>query len=167
MPTDFAVNGDGFFQVRTPDGGIMLTRAGNFTLDPQGRLVTQTDDMRVLDETGGEIIVDGARPWEVHPGGRIVQDGNSTAIGLVRPQSLGDLVKVGSNLFRPLGPALPVAADQRDIRQGYLEQSGVNATREMVQMIETTRAFEANTKLIQHQDSMISGLVNRVLAVKS
>ena len=100
-------------------------------------------------------------------GGRIVQDGGSTAIGLVRPQSLGALVKVGSNLFRPLGPTLPVTEEARDIRQGYLEQSGVNATREMTAMIETSRAFEANTRLIQHQDSMISGLVNRVLAVNS
>ena len=167
MPTDFAVNGDGFFQIRGNDGGIMLTRAGNFTLDAQGRLVTQVDDMRVLDETGGEIIVDGSKPWEVHPGGRIVQEGSSTAIGLVRPQSLGDLVKVGNNMFRPLGPALPMASEERDVRQGFLEQSGVNATREMTQMIETSRAYEANTRLIQHQDSMVSGLVNRVLAVKA
>ena len=43
----------------------------------------------------------------------------------------------------------------------------MNPTREMMAMIETSRAFEANTRLIQHQDSMISGLVNRVLAVNS
>ena len=167
MPTDFAVNGDGFFQVRGKDGGVYLTRAGNFTLDAQGRLITQTDDMPVLSESGGEIRVDESKPWEVYPGGNIVQDGSSTAIGLVRPQSLGDLVKVGNNLFRPLAPATNVGEADRDIRQGYLEQSGVNPTREMMAMIETSRAFEANTRLIQHQDSMISGLINRVLAVNS
>lgn len=167
MPTDFAVNGEGFFQVRGRDGATHLTRAGNFTLDPQGRLVTQVDDLRVLDESGTEIVLDAAKPWEVHSGGRIVQDGSDTAIGLVQPRSLGDLVKVGGNMFRSLGAVSPVASDQRDIRQGYLEQSGVNATREMTAMIETSRAFEANTRLIQHQDSMISGLVNRVLAVNS
>jgi flagellar basal body rod protein FlgG len=46
-----------------------------------------------------------------------------------------------------------------------LEQSGVNPTREMMEMISTSRAFEANTRLIQHQDSMMSGLISRVLSV--
>jgi flagellar basal body rod protein FlgG len=164
IPTDFAINGEGFFQVRARDGGVYLTRAGNFILDPQGRLVTQTGNMPVLDESRGEIIVDGTRPWEVQAGGYIVQDGSATAIGLVQPRSLGDLAKVGNNLFRPLAPTASVSQETRDIRQGYLEQSGVNPTREMMAMIETSRAFEANTRLIQHQDSMISGLVNRVLA---
>ncbi len=165
--TDFAVNGDGFFQVRGKDGGVYLTRAGNFTLDPQGRLIAQTDDMPILSDSGNEITVDGSKPWEVYPGGKIVQDGSSTAIGLVQPQSLGDLVKIGANLFRPLAPVTPVAEADRDIRQGYLEQSGVNPTREMMAMIETSRAFEANTRLIQHQDSMVSGLLSRVLAVNT
>ena len=167
IATDFAINGEGFFQVRARDGGVYLTRAGNFTLDPQGRLITQNGNMPVLDESGAEIVVDGARPWEVQAGGYIVQDGSSTAVGLAQPRSLGDLVKIGDNLFRPLGPTASVAADVRDVRQGYLEQSGVNPTREMMAMIETSRAFEANTRLIQHQDSMISGLVNRVLATNS
>ncbi len=82
FPTHFAVNGDGFFHVRGRDGGSYLTRAGNFTLDAQGRLLTQ-DDLPVLDNGGAEIVIDGTQPWEVHPGGRIVQDGAATAIGLV------------------------------------------------------------------------------------
>jgi flagellar basal-body rod protein FlgF/flagellar basal-body rod protein FlgG len=163
IPTDFAINGDGFFHVRGKDGGTFLTRAGNFTLDAQGRLLTQ-DDLPVLDSGGAEIVVDGSRPWELFPGGMIAQDGGTTAIGLVRPQSLGDLVKAGSNLFRPLAPPVTVPEEERDIRQGYVEESGANPTREMMAMIETTRAFEANTRLIQYQDSMIGGLVNRVLA---
>lgn len=165
IPTDFAVNGDGFFQVQGKDGNVYLTRAGNFTFDASGRLVTQNGDLPVLSESGGQITVDGSQPWELFPGGRIVQDGSATAIGLVQPQSLGDLVKTGGNLFRPLAPVTPVAEGDRDIRQGYLEQSGVNPTRETMAMIETSRAFEANMRLIQHQDSMISGLVNRVLSV--
>lgn len=166
MPTDFAINGDGFFQVRGADGGTYLTRAGNFTLDAQGRLLTQ-DDLPVLDDGGAEIVIDATRPWELYPHGRIDQDGSSVGIGLVRPPSLGDLVKVGANLFRPLSSGAPVPESERDIRQGFLEESGANPTREMMAMIETTRAFEANTKLIQYQDGMIGGLVNRVLASNS
>lgn len=165
IPTDFAVNGDGFFQVRGRDGATYLTRAGNFTLDAEGRLITQAGDMSVLDDAGSEIVLDNTRPWDVQAGGLINQDGATTAIGLARPASLGDLVKVGANMFRSLGATRQVAEDRRDIRQGFLEQSGVNVTREMTAMIETSRAFEANTRLIQHQDSMISGLVNRVLSV--
>jgi flagellar basal-body rod protein FlgF/flagellar basal-body rod protein FlgG len=164
MDADFAINGEGFFQVRGPGGDVLLTRAGNFTIDGQGRLVTQADNLPVLDDGGAEIVLDGTRPFEVQSGGRIVQDGEQYALGLATVASLGDLVKVGGNTFRSLGPLTPVAANQRDVRQGYLEQSGVNPTREMMAMIETTRAFEANTRLIQHQDSMISGLINRVLS---
>jgi flagellar basal-body rod protein FlgF len=163
MPTDFAINGDGFFQVRGKDGGVFLTRAGNFSLDSTGRLITQ-GDLPVLDDGGADIVIDGEQPWEVHSGGRIVQNGGSINIGLAKVPSLGDLVKVGSNLFRPLGPAAQAPAAERDIRQGFLEESSANPTREMMAMIETTRAFEANTKLIQYQDGMIGGLVNRVLA---
>jgi len=163
IPTDFAVNGEGFFQVRGSSGETLLTRAGNFMIDVQGRLVTQNGRFQVLDESGGEISVNGDQPWEVFAGGVISQNGELTSIGLQKAQSLGDLVKVGNNMFRPLGPTSIVPAEQRDIRQGYLEQSGVNSTREMMAMIETSRAFEANTKLIQHQDSMLSALISRVL----
>jgi flagellar basal-body rod protein FlgF/flagellar basal-body rod protein FlgG len=167
IPTDFTVNGDGFFQVQAPDGNTYLTRAGNFTLDGNGRLITQTGEMPVLDADGNEIIIDNTRRWELYPGGQIVQDGAWTAIGLAKPQSNGDLVKMGSNMFRSLAPVAPVPDGERDIRQGYLEQSGVNPTREMMAMIETSRAYEANTRMIQHQDNMISGLVNRLLSTRT
>ena len=84
IPTDFAVNGDGFFQVRGRDGVAYLTRAGNFTLDVEGRLVTQSDDMPVLDDSGSEIIIDNSQPWALQFGGLIEQDGSTTAIGLVQ-----------------------------------------------------------------------------------
>lgn len=164
VETDFAVNGDGFFQVRTPEGETLLTRAGDFQIDVQGRLVTQAGRYHVLDDSGGGIKLDGETPWELLPGGIISQAGQNVAIGLQRPQSLGDLVKVGNNAFRALGPLQTVTGVDRDIRQGYLEQSSVSSTSEMMAMIETSRAFEANTKLIQHQDGMLSQLLGRVLS---
>lgn len=163
IPTDFAVNGDGFFQVRTPDGETLLSRAGNFLLDAEGRLLTQAGNYEVLDQSGGPITLDAGQPWEMHPGGIISQEGQKTPLGLQRPESLGDLVKVGSNAFRALGPVAPVPEGERKILQGYLEKSGVSSTHEMMAMIETSRAFEANTKLIQHQDGMLSQLLSRVL----
>ncbi len=57
----------------------------------------------------------------------------------------------------------PLELDERNVRQGYLEMSGASPVRQMMAMIETTRAFEANTKMIQNQDSMLGTLISRVL----
>lgn len=163
VPTDFAINGEGFFQVLTPSGETLLTRAGDFQLDAQGRLLTQAGRYQVLDDGGGPIQIDPAQPWQLFPGGVINQEGTQISIGLQQPASLGDLVKVGTNTFRSLATTSAVPEIERDIRQGYLEQAGVSTTSEMMAMIETSRAFEANTKLIQHQDGMVSQLLGRVL----
>ncbi len=163
IPTDFAIHGDGFFQVRTPSGEMLLTRAGDFEIDGQGRLLTQSGRLEVLDNAGKGIKLNGTQPWEVMSGGVIAQGGQNTSIGLQRPQSLGDLAKAGNNAYRALGPTTPVPSGDRDIRQGYLEMSGVSSTSEMMAMIETSRAYESNMKLIQHQDGMLSNLLSRVL----
>ncbi len=163
IPTDFAVNGDGFFRLLDPNGQEFLTRAGDFELDATGRMTTQGGRFSVLDNGGKPIKIDPQIPWEMLTGGNINQAGAVTPIGLAKPESLGDLVKVGNNVFRSLAPTTVVPPTLRDIRQGYLEQSGVSSIREMNVMIETTRAFEANTQLIQHQDSMVGTLISRVL----
>ncbi|MEO2045524.1 MAG: flagellar hook-basal body protein [Pirellulales bacterium] len=163
IPTDFAINGDGFFRVSSPQGEEFLTRAGNFTLSGEGKLITQSGDYTVLDNSGNEIVLDTSQPWSVNSGGVITQQGSEFPIGLEQVASLGDLVKVGNNMYRPLASTQPVESGQRNVQQGYLEQSGVNPTSEMMAMIETSRAFEANTKLIQHQDSMMDSLLSRVL----
>lgn len=163
IPTDFAINGDGFFRVQDTTGDEFLTRAGNFEIDSQGRMLTEGGRFAVLDNGGKPIRLDPQIPWEMLAGGNINQGGTVTSLGLARPASLGDLVKAGANVFRSLAPTAVVPPQERDIRQGYLEQSGVSSIREMNVMIETTRAFEANTQLIQHQDGMIGQLLSRVL----
>jgi flagellar basal-body rod protein FlgF len=163
IPTDFAINGDGFFHVRSPQGEDFLTRAGNFSLSGAGKLITQSGEYAVLDNSGNEIVLDTSQLWSVKSGGVITQQGSDFPIGLEQVASLGDLVKVGNNMYRPLASTQQVEPDQRNVQQGYLEQSGVNPTSEMMAMIETSRAFEANTKLIQHQDSMMDSLLSRVL----
>lgn len=163
VETDFAINGEGFFRVKDSEGQEFLTRAGDFDLDGAGNLTTQDGKYSVLDNGGKKITLDPLLPWTMIGGGNIEQDGDLIPLGLAQPQSLGDLVKSGNNTFRSLGPTTSVPAAKRDIRQGYLEQSGVSSIREMNAMIETTRAFEANTQLIQHQDTMVGALISRVL----
>ncbi|MCI0491863.1 MAG: flagellar hook-basal body protein [Planctomycetes bacterium] len=161
--SDFAINGEGFFHIRGDDGQTYLSRAGNFALNTEGKLVTQNGHRPVLDQSGREIALAPDQPWNVSTDGFITQSGTTYAFGMSRPQSMGDLVKVGQNMFRSLGPVEAVPLAEREVRQGYLEKSGANPVRQMMAMIETTRAFEANTRMIQNQDTMIGSLLSRVL----
>ena len=95
--------------------------------------------------------------------GAIQQDGNTQNLALVKPASLGDLARAGENLFRPLGRAAGPARHGRNVASGYLEASGVKPTSELVDMLETSRLFEANVNMIQTQDQMLSGLISHVL----
>jgi flagellar basal-body rod protein FlgF len=160
---DLAIVGKGFFQIRGDDGEQYLSRAGDFQLDTTGRLVTQNGHRPVLNQQGAEIVLSRNVPFNISADGFIDQAGTVQPIGMSQPDSLNDLVKVGNNLFKPMGAVKPLELTDRNIRQGYLEMSGSNPVRQMMAMIETTRAFEANTKMIQNQDSMLGSLISRVL----
>lgn len=160
---DFAINGPGFFQVRGDDGETYLTRAGDFAMDAHGRLVTQNGHRLVLDAQGAEIQLQPNVPWTFSKDGFINQDGTLHALAMSQPESLNELVKVGSNMFKATGPTKPLELQDRNVRQGYLEMSGASPVRQMMSMIETTRAFEANTRMIQNQDSVLGTLISRVL----
>lgn len=162
VPTDMAIDGEGFFLVRKGEEHL-LTRAGNFRLNQRGELLTQ-QGYPVLTEMNEPVVIDPTNgPWTVSPAGVVRQRGAIQTLALVGPESLGDLVQTGENLFRPLDEPKPIPAAQRRIVSGYLEQSGVQPTSEMVELIETSRAIEANVNLMQTQDQMLSGLVNRVM----
>ena len=161
VPTDIAIDGDGFFLVEK-DGQQLLTRAGNFHFSTDGRL--QTEQGHSVLSTGGEpVVIDSTLPWRLLESGSFSQEGTLTPIALVRPQSHGDLVKAGQNLFSPLAEVFPVASGERRVQGGFLEQSSVEPAIEMMELIETSRAYEANVRMIQNHDHMIGALVNRVL----
>ncbi len=161
-PTDLAIDGEGFFVVQKGDQQ-MLTRAGDFRLTARGELVT-AQGYAVLSEGGSPIVVDPANgAFQITTAGTVRQRGATQQLALVRPGSLGDLVRVGENLFKPLAEPQPIPGGERQVRAGYLETSGVRPTSEMVQLIEASRAVEANVNMMQAQDQMLSGLVNRVM----
>jgi flagellar basal-body rod protein FlgF len=160
---DIAINGKGFFHVRGDDGQQYFTRAGDFAFDTQGRLVTQNGHRPVLDQQGTEIQLAPNLPYTISQDGFITQGDKIVALGMSQPESLNELVKIGNNLFRPTGTMKPLDLTERNVRQGYLEVSGANPVRQMMAMIETTRSFEANTRMIQNQDSMLGALISRVL----
>src|SRR3954462_9660103 len=100
---DLAINGKGFFHVRGDDGEQYLTRAGDFALDTQGRLVTQNGHRPVLDQQGGEIQLSPNVPFTISQDGFISQAGNIKALGISQPESLNELTKIGHNMFKPNG----------------------------------------------------------------
>ena len=160
IPTDVAIKGPGFFVVQKGDE-TLLTRAGNFTLTSRGELITQ-QGYTVLDDSGIPIVIRDAQ-WQISDSGAVQQRSGRQNLALVEPQSLGDLVRVGENLFRPLSDPQALPAADRRVAAGHLEMSSVRATTEMTAMIQASRALEANVNMMRVQDQMLSGLVNRVM----
>ncbi|RLJ70246.1 flagellar basal-body rod protein FlgG [Hydrogenivirga caldilitoris] len=150
---DLAIDGEGFFAVRTPDG-IRYTRKGNFRLDREGFLVTE-EGYRVLDRGNNDIQIRGSR-IEVDREGNIYTDGVlSSTLGV---WSLQDSQKLGEDLF----VGTPQPAREFHIKQGFIELSNVNAILEMVRLIETSRAHETYARLIQAVDE-VQGRVNNIV----
>ncbi len=143
-PLDLAIEGPGLFAVETARG-VRYTRNGQFMADGQGRLVTPNGDP-VLSTGGGAV--------------RVGADGRVDPRS-VRVVNLADPRKEGENLVTgaPAGVAVGRA------RAGALEGSGADATRAMVDMIASMRAFEAGQKTIQTIDATLDKAANRVGSV--
>ncbi|GIW98957.1 MAG: flagellar basal body protein [Pirellulaceae bacterium] len=161
-PTDFALQDPNqFFAILRGDRQL-LTRAGNFQIDAAGSLVTPHGDP-VLGAGGVPIRIDPNQPYKVSDDGAIEQAGVRQVLAVVRPRALGDLTRVGDNLFESLTSVSEVPADQRRLRSHALEASAVNPTEAMMELIEASRVYEANIRMIQTQDEAIGQLLGRVL----
>ncbi|QDS87202.1 Flagellar basal-body rod protein FlgG [Rosistilla oblonga] len=160
--TDFAIHNASDFFVVQHDDQQMLTRAGNFLFNSNGTLVNQGGDP-VLDTGGRPIQIDPRLPFDVTAGGRITQSGTTFDLMLARPNGYGDLSRQGENLYMPLAEFQPVAPTEREVANGALEQSAVNPTTTMMELIEASRGYEANTKMIQNQDHVMGSLISRIL----
>ncbi|MCH5294857.1 MAG: flagellar basal-body rod protein FlgF [Treponema sp.] len=168
MGTDMALGSEGFFVVSTPDGE-RYTRNGNFILGKEGILLTK-DGYPLLGENGPIRVSDDK--FFVSPDGMIYnRDDNALVdrIKIVRFDNERYLKKQGDSLWRAgdiSGPAHVAEGDERPrVIQGYLETSNVNVVNEMVQMIEVNRAYEANQKSVQTEDSLMDTLWNKVVVV--
>lgn len=162
VKTDFAINdADSFFAVEHGDKQL-LTRAGNFLFDSRGTLVTANGDP-VLSTNGSRIVIDPNANFEVGDDGAVVQNGTRQQLQLVRPRQAGDLARVGENLYESLTPVDEVPIDRRSLVTGSLESSGVEPTGAMMELIEASRVYEANIRMIQSQDEAMGQLIGRML----
>jgi flagellar basal-body rod protein FlgG len=168
---DLAIQGEGFFQIAQPDGTISYTRDGNFKISATGQVVTTngallqpplTVPANVLNISIGR---DGIVSAEVAAGGGSQQIGQVQIARFVNPAGLQAM---GQNLLKETqasGPpqvGAPGQAGSGQIQQGALEASNVNVVEEMVNMIETQRAYEINSKAISAVDGMLRYLNNNM-----
>ncbi|MEQ1828398.1 MAG: flagellar hook-basal body protein [Pirellula sp.] len=160
--TDFAITDDQSFFVVKRGEEQFLTRAGGFLFDSTGLLTNPNGD-HVLGVDGNPIQIDPSQRYEVHHDGTIQQNGAAFALMITKPESKGDLARAGDNLFRPLSTPQSVPPRERRVISGQLEKSAVNPTIAMMELIEATRAYESNLRLIQHQDQASGNLIGRLL----
>ena len=160
---DFALEDPGQFFLVQRGGQRLLTRAGNFTLDAEGRLLTQSGDA-VLGSDEQPIQLDPLLPFRMLPGGVIDQFGDRFELGVARAADVASLKKVGHNSFDPASSQVTIVPlEERRVRNGWRELSAVNPVQEMVELIAATRTYEANVRLIQQHDGITSSLVSRML----
>ena len=161
---DMALDGDGYFQVQMPGGTLGYTRAGNFSRSAEGLLVT-SEGYQVQP---GITIPEGASSLTIGTDGTVsaIVPGQTTAaqLGQIQvasfPNSAG-LAAKGDNYLTETAASgtanlgVPGQDGRGNVRQGMLEASNVNVVEELVDMIETQRAYEVNSKMISSSDEML------------
>lgn len=150
---DLAIEGNGFFQVETPDGP-RLTRAGAFTPNAAGDLVTP-DGHLVMDAGGAAIFIPpDATDLSIAADGTISAAGQPLGqIGLFQPTDPIDLSRQEGTMFDAPGGFEPVADSV--ILQGFLEGSNVDPVSEITRMIEVQRAYELGQSLLDREDQRL------------
>lgn len=154
---DFAIEGDGFFLIESEQGNE-LTRAGSFTPDAQGELVTP-DGHWLLDAGGARIFIPpDAKSISLAVDGTLSADGQPlTEIGLYEPSNPTDMSRQEGIRFHVENGVEPI--ENGVIIQGFLENSNVNAVSEIARMIEVQHAYELGQKFLDREDERIRGVL--------
>lgn len=157
---DFAIEGDGFFLIQTPQGEA-LTRAGAFTPNENGELVTP-DGYLLLDAGGAPVFVPpDARDIAMAGDGTLSADGRPlTRIGLWRPTDPSDLRHQSGARFVADGGVEP--ADSANLLQGFLEDSNVDPIAQIARMIEVQRSYEMGQGFLEREDERVRGFLRTV-----
>jgi flagellar basal-body rod protein FlgG len=164
---DLAINGNGFFQVLMPDGSLAFTRDGSFQISATGQLVTASGFVvqpAITVPAGAESVTIGQDGTvQVRLAGQSAPStvGTIQLANFVNPAGLqpnGQNLMTESASSGTAQTGAPGANGLGALTQGFTESSNVNVVEEMVNMIETQRAYEMNTKAIQTNDQMLQFL---------
>jgi flagellar basal-body rod protein FlgG len=166
-PLDVAIDGRGFLEILRPDGTMAYTRDGQLQINNLGQLVTssgfslQPPIQIPVEAQSLTIGIDGTISVRLPGQAATTQLGNIQLVDFINPAGLQP---IGSNLYiestasgTPL-PGIPGVNGLGSITQGYVEGSNVNVVEELVNMIETQRAYEMNSKAISTSDQMLQFL---------
>ncbi|BBE51343.1 Flagellar basal-body rod protein FlgG [Ferriphaselus amnicola] len=164
---DIAINGPGFFSVLLPDGTTGYTRDGSFQADNQGQMVTANGFVvqppitipanAITVTVGRDGVVSVTQPGVAAP----VQVGALQLTSFINPaglQSQGENLYVETASSGTPSTSVPGLNGTGVLNQGYVETSNVNVVEELVNMIQTQRAYEINSKSIQTSDQMLQRL---------
>lgn len=179
-PFSMAIEGDGFFQIRSANGELLYTRDGSFHVSPvegQGNMLVTTDGYPVLDSNGNNIVLpysSVATELVVNsegtlgfpgPDGNItplMNNGQPVSFGIYQFNNPAGLFHEGSNNYSVTvasGDAISEAGEGNlktsMVHQRYREGSNVDVANEMVNLIVAQRAYEMNSKAIQASDDMM------------
>jgi flagellar basal-body rod protein FlgG len=168
---DVAINGRGFLQVLKPDGELAYTRDGAMNMNDQGELVTSSGYV----VQPGISIPDGAQSVTIGSDGIVsVKLAGQTSPSQVGSLEIADFINpvglqsIGENLYIETAASGPAQSGTPGLNglgtlvQGALEGSNVNVVAELVNMIETQRAYEMNSKAISTNDQMMQYINNNL-----
>ena len=163
-PYDVAIEGKGYFQILMPSGETAYTRAGNFALDDQGRLVTQdgylVQPAITIPQNNTGVTISKSGQVQVTTAG----SSTPTVVGQLQLATFYNepgLEAIGDNLFMQSGSSgAPNIANPGDtgfgtLMQNYIESSNVDAVSEITALIVAQRAYEMNSKVITTADDML------------
>jgi flagellar basal-body rod protein FlgG len=159
-PLDVALDGDGFFCVKTPSG-IRYSRNGEFSVNGDGVLVTK-DGFPVMGN-GGTIRINGTNVVISKDGTITVDEQPAGVLKIVDFPRPYPLKKVGNTLFQEIGNGFAAKkADNVKVRQGVIELSNVETVKMMTDMISVLRNYESYQKIMQIDDSLTLKTINEV-----
>ena len=164
---DVAIQGQGFFQVLLPDGTAAYTRDGSFQVDSQGQLVTSSGFViqpAITIPAGAQSVTvgrDGTVSVTLAGTAAATQVGTLQLATFVNPAGLegkGENLYVETGASGSPGTNTPGTNGAGLLSQGYVETSNVNVVEELVNMIQTQRAYDINSKAISTSDQMLQKL---------
>jgi flagellar basal-body rod protein FlgF len=159
-PLDIAINGAGYFQVATNEG-VRYTRAGTFSLSPEGTIITR-DGNPLLDDAGQPMVIpQGTRTITISTDGTVSAD--NLQVARIVPVSFENeraLKKLPGGLYETDQTATPL--ETFDLRQGMAEGSNVQPVLEMTNMIEVSRAYQTAQKFIEQEHQRVKNAIGRL-----
>ncbi len=160
---DFAIMGDGFFNVRMPDGATGYTRSGQLQIRPDRTLIT-SQGLEILNEIGQPLqLAPEGGPLTVDAQGNLTQgDVQLGQLAVTRFDNPEQLLPMANGLFVAAPGAGGQPAEKAGVLQGHIESSNIQPLQEMVHLVNIARAYEANQKIIQTRDQMLQRTLDAV-----